>query len=401
MVLCRIPVPTSRWSVVAPGGVRTMGNGVPLSVSDRVRRCRPAGGGSRSRCERSLVTNACDGRCGVDSRIEPGMLQSRVPCAVAGRNVLGPVARDRQAERQQAGEGEALGEERRRIFRPTRRSSGGKAPSGGALQAAQPPQARSVQRRGAQYRHHHVQGLPRAEREPVGGVVPEEVDEEARERVPEDEASRHSARRSIDPPHVEQVRHQQQVLGPVVQHHGMAEALRVGELHRPPDIGRRADDLAVDEVSDPSHAHQESGRNDERVRHEQEGLPVAACEQRGGERSAEQQPVRRHAAEPPGRNQVQVIAVEGPFVEGDLDRASAHQHAGGDEQAQAPHLAGRQPQFPPTAPEEQMQLDESEGETEAVPPEVDAADVEQYRVETMCVRSEHVSLLRRAWLGGR
>ena len=99
---------------------------------------------------------------------------------------------------------------------------------------------------------------------------------------------------------------------------------------------------------------------------------------------------------------MQMVAVERPFVEGDLDRAPAYQHAGGDEQAQAPHLAGRQPQFPPTAPEEQMQLEESKGETEAVPPEVDAADVEQYRVEPMCVRSEHVSSrAAHGWAAGR
>ena len=175
----------------------------------------------------------------------------------------------------------------------------------------------------------------------MGGVVPEQVDEEAREGVPEDEAGGQRARGAVHPPHVEQVGHQQQVLGAVVEHHGMPEALGVGELHRPPDVGRRTDDLAVDEIADSSHPHQERGRNDERVGYQQERLAAAVREQGGAEPAAEQQSVRRHAAEPPGGNQMEVILVERPFVEGDFDRASADQHAGGDEEAQAPHLPER------------------------------------------------------------
>ena len=326
------------------------------------------------------------------------MLQSRVACAVAGRNVLGPVARDRQAEREQAGEGEALRDERGRVVAPSRWSRvvgstryrrGGKTPPRGAPQPAQPPQARPVQHGRAERRHDDVQGLARAEGEPVGGVVPEQVDEEARERVPEDEAGGHCTRRPVHPPHVQQVGHQQQVLGSVVEHHGMAEALRVGELHRPPDVRHGADDLAVDEVPDPSHAHQERRWNDERVGHEQERLAVPVREQRGADRPAEQQSMGRHSAEPPGGNQMEAIPIERPFVEGDLDRAAADEHAGGDEQAQAPHLPRRQPERSVTASEEEMQFQESQREAEAVPPEVDAADVEQYRVDTVRVRSQH------------
>ena len=182
---------------------------------------------------------------------------------------------------------------------------------------------------------------------------------------------------AVHPAHVEQVRHQQQVLGAVVQHHRVAEALRVGELDRPPDVGRRADDLAVDEVADPPHAHQERGRNDENVRDEQERLAAAVREQRGAESSPEQQAVRGHAAEPPGGNQMEVVPVERPLVEGDLDGATADQHPDRDEQAQAPRLARRQTQLSIASSQKQMQLEESEGEAEAVPPEMDAADVEQ------------------------
>ena len=48
-----------------------------------------------------------------------------------------------------------------------------------------------------------------------------------------------------------------------------------------------------------------------------------------------------------------------------------------------------------------MQLEESQGEAEAVPPEVNAADVEQYGVDPMCVRSQHVCHLPFARLRGR
>ena len=281
----------------------------------------------------------CRFRRGIEFRVKPGVLQSGVPSAVAGRNVLGPVARDRQAERQQAGEGDALRKERRRILRPVGGRRDVETPARRALQKAAPPQPRPIQGPRADDRHDDVQRLSGAEREPVGGVVAEQVDEEARERVPEDEAGGDRSRRPVHLSHVQQVCHQQQVLGPVVEHHGMPETLRVGKLHCPPDLGHCADDLTVDEVADASHAHQERGRYDQGVRDEQERLAVAFREQRGAESSAEQQAVRRHAAEPPRRNQMQVLTVEGPFVEGNLERASADQHAHGDEQAQAPHLA--------------------------------------------------------------
>ena len=280
-------------------------------------------------------------RCGVDLRIQPGMLQPRVPFPVAGRYVLRPVARDGQANGQQAGEREALCGERWRVDRPARGLHVAETPSGRALQAAQPPQARPIQGPRADQRHDDVQRLPGAEGEPVRGVVAEHVDENARERVPEDEPGGHCARGPVHPRYVKEVRDQQQVLGAVVEHHGMAEALRVGELHGPPDVGHRADDLAVDEVADASRPHQERGRDYQNVRHEQERLAVAVREQGGADSSAEQQAMRGHAAEPPRRNQMEVLAIERPFVEGDFDGAAANQDAHGDEQAQAPHFARR------------------------------------------------------------
>ena len=69
----------------------------------------------------------------------------------------------------------------------------------------------------------------------------------------------------------------------------MAESFRVGKLHRPPDVGRRADNLAVDEVADASHAQQERRRNDEDVGDEQERPS------RSGARTAPRRALRRAA----------------------------------------------------------------------------------------------------------
>ena len=122
-------------------------------------------------------------RRGVDPRVQPRVLQSRVPCAVPPWHVLRPVARNRQAEGEQGGTGEALRNQPRRVRRSARAGRDGEPPAGRALQSAPPPQPRAVQGRPAEQRHHDVQRLSGAEGEPVGRVVPEQVDEEARERV--------------------------------------------------------------------------------------------------------------------------------------------------------------------------------------------------------------------------
>ena len=54
-------------------------------------------------------------RRGIDPGVQPGVLQSWVPPAIPGRDILGPVARNGQAECQQGHEGDALGDQRRRV----------------------------------------------------------------------------------------------------------------------------------------------------------------------------------------------------------------------------------------------------------------------------------------------
>ena len=92
--------------------------------------------------------------------------------------------------------------------------------------------------------------MPRGE--PGGWIVSKKVDEEARERVPEHEAGCGCARRPVRSPDPHQVRHEQQVLRPVVQHHRVAKPVRIRKLDRPPHLCHGPDDLAVDEVPESS-----------------------------------------------------------------------------------------------------------------------------------------------------
>ena len=116
------------------------------------------------------------------------------------------------------------------------------------LRRTQPPQTRTVQQGSAEQDHHDIERLPRAEGEPVGWIVSEEVDEDAGERVPEHEASCGRTRRPVRLPDPQQVRHEQQVLRPVVQHYRVAKPVRIRKLNRPPHLCHGPDDLAVDEV---------------------------------------------------------------------------------------------------------------------------------------------------------
>ena len=60
------------------------------------------------------------------------------------------------------------------------------------------------------------------------------------------------------------------------------------------------------------------------------------------DRTSEHEPVARHPAKPVGRYQPQMLTVERPFVEGDLNGTAADEDTDGDEQTQAPALPERQ-----------------------------------------------------------
>ncbi len=58
----------------------------------------------------------------------------------------------------------------------------------------------------------------------------------------------------------------------------MAESLRMGELHGPPGIRDRADDIPVNEVPDAPHPHDECGRDSHFVGYRKKALSIEAAE---------------------------------------------------------------------------------------------------------------------------
>ena len=75
--------------------------------------------------------------------------------------------------------------------------------------------------------------------------------------------------------------------------------------------------------------------------------------------------------------------IEVPFVESDLDGPAARQYADGNEQTQAPDLAGGKTQPPSRPSQKEMELQQAEGKTESVPPEVHSGNVEQDRIDAV------------------
>ena len=176
----------------------------------------------------------------------------------------------------------------------------------------------------------------------------------------------------------------------------MAEPLRIGKFHPPPHVRHGADNLAVDEVADASHSQQDRGGHDKRVGQRQQRLPVAVRKRASPDYTAEEHPVGSHPAQPERGNQLQVLPVEGPLVERDLDGAAADENAGGHEQAQAPHLPGRQVQPPPGAAcVKKCSSRNPSAKPSPYHQKMHAADIEQNRVDPVDVGSEHPSCVSR------
>ena len=286
--------------------------------------------------------------------------------AVAFRNVLRPVARNRQAEEQD--------ESKRRPLRPRggRVRTGrprGRRPRGASGEPSQAARVGTPQQHRAKQCHDDIQRLTGAEREAVRGVVAEEIDEEAKERVPEDKARRGRAGRRVGSPDPHQKRHQQEVLRRVVQHDGMAHACGVGKLHAPPHVGHAADNLPVDEVAESSEPHQQRTGNDEFVGQLEEGLVIGVRENQEAERRAKQKAVRRHPAKPVGGHEPGVLAIEGPLVEEDFNRTTTEEDTNHNKQAERIDLLARQRQACATPGQKPVNLEETERVTQAVPPE--------------------------------
>jgi hypothetical protein len=306
-----------------------------------------------------------------------------MPSAVANGDVLRPVARDREAEREDP------------------REHGSVRPGGGGVRAhwhrrpgrppqpPEPPQSGTREQDETERGHHEVQGLTGTERQPVRRIVAEEIDEDPRERIPEHEPRGERTGRGVVTADGEQIQHQQQVLRSVVQDHGVAESVRIRKLHGPPHVGDAADDLTVDEIADPAHAHEERAGHHQRIGQEQERLLPKPCVESRRDGRTDEQPVGRHSAEPHGRYQRRVLTVERPFVERDLDGAAAGEDAGGEEDRESPDVAPRQTERPAVAHQEPQNVQEAERETKTVPPEVEAAHVGDHGIDVVNVSAVH------------
>ena len=244
--------------------------------------------------------------------------------AVARRHVLGPVARDGHAQGDDRGEGQAR-------QRPALRGR----PAGGACRRWGPSRPRRRNRNRASsttptsaITMFSVWPVPK--RKTVRGIVAREIDEEAEERIPEDEVRGDGAGRRVATPHPQQEREQRQVLGRVVEHDRVSEALGVGELHGPGHAGDAPDNLPVDEVPDAADGHQEGAGDHERVGKLGGTKCPSASRTARRRRAADEQAVRGHAAQPQRGDQPDAVAIERPFVERDLDRAATDQDPGGE-----------------------------------------------------------------------
>src|SRR5687768_2176243 len=94
----------------------------------------------------------------------------------------------------------------------------------------------------------------------------------------------------------------------------MAKSFGLRKLHRPRESRHAADDLSVDEVSDPSAPQDESDRNGERIENRTEGPALNQAEKKYSCGAAHNQPMSRQAAEPDGWDQRHMLAVKRPLV---------------------------------------------------------------------------------------
>ena len=257
------------------------------------------------------------------------------------------------------------------------------APAGGDLRSPETPRPQSRQQHDADERHHDVQCLAGAERKTVRGIVAREIDEEAEERIPEDEVRGDRAGRRVATPHPQQQRDQRQVLDRVVEHDRVSEALGVGELHGPGHAGDAPDNLPVDEVPDPADGHQEGAGNHELVGKLAERNTRAPREQPDAGRAADEQAVRGHAAQPQRGHQRDMVAIERPFVERDLDRATTDQDAGGEPDREPVDVVHAEAQPGPLPAHPEVHLQEAERVAHAVPPEIQPADLPDHRVDVV------------------
>ena len=94
----------------------------------------------------------------------------------------------------------------------------------------------------------------------------------------------------------------------------MPEALDIGELHSPGQIGDCSEYLPVDEITYPAEAEDDCGRNSKNIKQGPKRNLIDHAEYRNTCRPAEYKPVRGKTSDPDTRDQCKVIAIEFPFI---------------------------------------------------------------------------------------
>ena len=84
--------------------------------------------------------------------------------------------------------------------------------------------------------------------------------------------------------------------------------------------------------------------------------------------------------EPIGWYQPEILAVEWPLVECHLDEAAANEHPHHQKESERVDLAQRQPETVAPPPQEEMEVEEPEGEAKPVPPEVETTKIDQHGI---------------------
>ncbi len=100
----------------------------------------------------------------------------------------------------------------------------------------------------------------------------------------------------------------------------------VGEDHAPGDIGRPAEEFAVDEVADPAQAQTDGEGGDIDIGALPEIDPVFAAEQPAADDQQETGPVEGHSPLPGGENLQGVAEVVGWIVKQDVAQTAAEDH---------------------------------------------------------------------------
>src|SRR5262249_8167426 len=151
--------------------------------------------------------------------------------------------------------------------------------------------------------------------------------------------------------------------------------------------------LPVDEVADAAAPHDQGCGYRKRIEDGPERSAVEATEHKYPHGAADDESVRGETAKPDCRNPKQVLAVERPFVDTYDQGSSADQHADAETQREVVDRRQRESERTTVSSKEQMGVEKAQRVAQAIPPEADATDRSDDRIDVMNVGTEQFRLL--------